>query len=75
MELQDESQVFWFFLSVISGKQTNFQAWIAQEIENSRHLSCISAGIRYYKKGQVNNIQLDYEFEVGNNEEYEIDSI
>ena len=27
------------------------------------------------KKGQINNTQLDFEFEAGNNEEYKIDGI
>ena len=27
------------------------------------------------KKGQVNDTQLDFEFKIGNNEEYEVDGI
>ena len=33
------------------------------------------AKIRYYKKKQVNNKQIDFEFEINNNKEYKINSI
>ena len=41
-------------------------------MEDLQCFSCIPAGTRYHKKGQVNNTQLDFEFEAGNNEEYEV---
>ena len=37
------------------------------------HFLYITTGIKYYKKKQVNYIQL--EFESGNNKKYKIDSI
>ena len=45
------SQVSWFFSSITPGRQTSLQAWIAQEIEDSRRLSYIAAETRYHKKG------------------------
>ena len=44
-------------------------------MENSQCLSYITAGTGYHKKRQVNNTQLDFEFEAGNNKKYEIDGI
>ena len=44
-------------------------------MEDSRRLSCILAGTGYLKKEQVNNMQLDFKFEAGNNEKYKVDII
>ena len=44
-------------------------------MEDLRRLSCIAAGTRYHKKGRINDTQLDFEFEAGNNKEYEVDGI
>ena len=44
-------------------------------MEDSRHLSRISAGTRYHKEERVNNMQLDFEFQASNNKKYEVDSI
>ena len=56
MELQVKSQVSWAFSNITPGRQTNLQAQIAQEIENSQRLSRIPAGIEYHKKKQMNDI-------------------
>ena len=47
-KLQIRSQVFRFFLNVISGKQISLQAQIAQKIKNSQCFLYITAGSRYH---------------------------
>ena len=42
-------------------------------IDNVFHVSLLEQDIS--KKGQVNDTQLDFEFEAGNSKEYEVDSI
>ena len=44
-------------------------------MEDSRRLSHISAETNYHKKGQMNDTQLDFEFEVGDNKKYKVDGI
>ena len=44
-------------------------------MEDSRRLSYIATRTRYHKKGRVNDMQLNFEFKVGNNKEYEVDGI
>ena len=44
-------------------------------MEDSRYFSCIFAGKRYYKKRQVNNKELNFEFKASNDEKYKVDNI
>ena len=73
--MQVKSQVFLSFSSIISSRQISLQAQITQEIEDSQRLLHILARTKYHKKGLVNDMQLYFEFEAGNDKEYEIDGI
>ena len=73
--MQARSQVSQSFSNIISSRQSNLQAQIAQDIEDSLRLLCFFAKQDTTKKGRVNDTQLDFEFEISNNEEYEVDGI
>ena len=44
-------------------------------MEDLQYFLFISIRTKYYKKRQLNDTQLDFEFKTGNNEKYEIDGI
>ena len=44
-------------------------------MEDLRRLSCIPAETEYHEKGQINDMQLNFEYEASKDKEYEVDDI